>query len=371
MPNVNDILTVAEALEKSPVAVVRDSCVAVRNRNASCRRCVEACPAGAIEVGGNEISLSASACVGCGACTAVCPTGALVPVEPADAALVETVASAREAAGGRAVFACARIAAKRLADPASYAEVPCLARVDESAMLGAIAAGAESVLLVDGGCSTCKHREAGALADAAVDSARALLAAVGSSAPVERRCGFPDDLLVESVEGKVGSTRRGFFSDAVSAAKDTAMTAAKVTVAQELGIDAASEAAIGERLRVTEDGTLPRIRVPRHEAVMDALDAIGEPGSGEVGSRLFGTLAIDVEKCNKCGMCAMFCAAGALSRYPSAKSGDPLRRLEFQACDCVRCGLCADVCWKDAIELVPRVSAAELFDFEPIAFDLR
>ena len=37
MPSVNDIANVAEALQKSPIAVLRDRCVVVRNRNAQPR----------------------------------------------------------------------------------------------------------------------------------------------------------------------------------------------------------------------------------------------------------------------------------------------------------------------------------------------
>ena len=37
---------------------------------------------------------------------------------------------------------------------------------------------------------------------------------------------------------------------------------------------------------------------------------------------------------------------------------------------CVQCGLCVDVCWKGALTLSSKVSTAQLFDFEPVVFDL-
>ena len=48
MPNIADIIEVAEELEDKAVVPASKRCVAVRNRNASCRKCIDACPADAI-----------------------------------------------------------------------------------------------------------------------------------------------------------------------------------------------------------------------------------------------------------------------------------------------------------------------------------
>ena len=109
--------------------------MAVRNRNASCRKCIDACPADAISVHNNVLSVDHKACVACGACAVVCPTEALIPVRPADEALELGGGRAIASLDGRAVIACARIASKGLADPHKFAEVPCVARVDESLLL--------------------------------------------------------------------------------------------------------------------------------------------------------------------------------------------------------------------------------------------
>jgi len=369
MPSVNDILSVAEALEKSPIIVVRDSCVAVRNRNATCRRCLSVCQANALNVSGNDLSLNTALCTGCGACTVACPTEALVSVAPTNTALLQAASQSMEANDGSAVIACARIASKRVADPARYAEVPCLSRVDETLLLSLAAQNAERVVLVDGRCETCKFREFASHCEGILNSARNLVAALGGEAAIERREGFPDELLVENAGELHGTTRRGFFSEAVGAAKETTLAAAKATVAEELGLNT-PELSIGERLRVTETGTLPLIHVPRHEATINALDALGNPQVESIESRLFASVDIDVQRCNSCGMCALFCPTGALRRDLADEVGDPLRCLEFSASDCVQCGLCADVCWKGALEVSPVVSIDQLFDFEPVTFNL-
>ena len=95
MPNLSDIADVAEALGGKSVLVVEKRCVAVRNRHSSCRKCIEACVADAISVGDNSVKIDPEACVSCGACTVVCPTEALVPVEPADVELASAAAAAQ------------------------------------------------------------------------------------------------------------------------------------------------------------------------------------------------------------------------------------------------------------------------------------
>lgn len=370
MPNLNDIAQIAEALEKGSVAVIADRCVHVRNRNASCRRCMDACPAGALSAGANELTLQNALCIGCGACCAACPTEALVSTAPLDSQLAAQAAEACARNGGKAVFACARIASKRLADPARFAEVPCIARVDESMVLSLVAHGAQDVTLVDGTCKTCKYGNCAGAMDEMEAHANALLSAHGSDVRVTRASSFPDELLVDSAEGLYGSTRRGFISDAAAAAKETTLTAARVTIRQELGYSDAAPS-IGERLRVDAHGKMPLIDTPRHDVAINALDALGGPVADVIESRLFGSVSIDLDACNACGMCAVFCPTGALVRDEAESASAPLRYVEFSASSCVQCGLCVDVCWKEALALSSSVPADELYDFEPRTFPMK
>lgn len=370
MPSINDIVQIAEAMEKSPVAVVPERCVSVRNRNAKCRKCIDVCQVGAIEIFANEFNLNATACMACGACTSVCPTEALVPVSPSDADLAKAAAEAAAANEGVAVFACARMAAKRAADPSLFAEVPCLARLDESLVLSLVSHGALRVIFVDGDCSSCKYGACDAVIGATIQETDVLLETHGSPVRVERMSAFPEEMLVENAQDKYGATRRGFFSEAAGAAKDTVATAARTTIERELGYSA-DKASVGERLRVSETGEMPQFAMPRHEVAINALDALGGPVVDSIDSRLFGTVDIDIDRCNACNMCAVFCPSGALRRDPAEKALAALKYLEFSAADCVQCGLCADVCWKKALTVSSDVSADELYDFEPRTFYMK
>lgn len=369
MPNVNDIATLAEALEKQHVIVVGDRCAAVRNRNSTCRRCVEACAFGALKVEANEVHFDSTSCVGCGACIGTCPTEALVFADAPDTAIVDQAAQAIEAADGIAVVACARISSKRLADPQKYVEVPCIARIDETLLVRIAAQGCASIALVDGNCETCKYRSCTHGVDIAVEQAASTLETSGGSCAIERMSSFPESTLVEDATGMFGSTRRGFLSDAVGAARETAMTAARTTIEQELGLKV-QEAAIGERLRVTAGGSLPTVSTPRHDAFLNAFDALGEPAGDYLASRRFATIRIVPDRCNSCGMCAVFCPTGALKRNPAEKASDPVEYVEFSASECVNCNLCKDVCWKGALEIEEGVSIDQLYDFDPRHYDL-
>ncbi len=362
MPNLIDIVEVAEALESKAVFLAPDRCTVVRNRHSSCRKCSDACPTDAVGAVDNVLSLDSELCVACGACTVVCPTEALIPLQPLDEDLAVAVANAVVAVGGRAVFACARIASKHLGDPSKFAEVPCLARMEESVLLELAARDVRDILLVDGTCSTCKFRANVPGIDATVASANQLLAAQGSDIRVERASAFPDDVLLEDKRSLLGASRRGFFSQA----KGTALTAAEKTVEVAfIKKGGAAAQTLRERLRMSDAGTLPQFNPVRRMHVLDAMDSLGPSVVPEIDTRLFGSVQIDAEACSSCGMCAVFCPTGALKKSDLVPEEGEGSFLEFSASDCVQCNLCADACLKSCLEVSSVVSTDELFDFEP------
>lgn len=366
MPNLNDIVEIAEALESKAVFAAEERCVVVRNRNAKCRKCVEACPSGALEVGGNRLTYSARACVSCGACSVVCPTETLIPMRPLDEDLATAIAQACVLADGMAVFACARAAAKREADPDRFAEVPCLARMEESVLMELAAHGVSHLVLVDGTCATCKYRACNPGIDATVASVNTLLEAEGISLRVERASAFPEELRVEETTGLFGVSRRGFFTQAKDVAKDAAEKAAVTALKKELEKKAPS---LRDRLKMSDKGSLPQFNAMRRMRVLDAMDTIGMPIADTIGTRLWGNVEIDTQKCSSCFMCTTFCPTGALKKSEEAEDGG-VHAIEFSTADCVQCRMCEDICLKKCITVSDVVSTAELFDFEPRVIEL-
>lgn len=368
MPKLTDIVDIAESLGSEAVFVVADRCVAVRNRNATCSKCSDACPADAIVVEKNKVHLAKDACVGCGSCTVVCPTEALVSLAPLDAELAEGIARATEAAGGTAVFACARMAARRIADPDRFAEVPCLARMEESLLLELAARDVRDIVLVDGVCKTCKFRATMPGVEATVASVNDLLAMQGSDVRIRRVSEFPPQVCSQD-EGKLfGASRRSFFTQAGSLAKDAA---GKTVVTMMNEGRKPVERTLRERLGLKGGDALPQFEPTRRMAVLESLDSLGEPVMPSIDTRLFGVVSIEEGKCRSCGMCSTFCPTGALHKVEGEdlEPGEGLR-LEFRAMECVQCRTCQDVCLSKCLTVSSQVPTDQLFDFEPRTFHL-
>lgn len=390
MPTINDVMEMAELLRSRSVVPVEDRCVAVRNRNASCLKCAQVCIASAIEVGQNKITVDAGACVGCGACVAVCPTSALVSLDPMDEDLVSSLLAAVRGAKSMAVVSCARMASRRLGDPEKFATVPCLGRVDERMIVALAGMGVEDIVLVDGDCTTCKYGAVSAAVDETVESAVRLFEMIGASAIVTRCSEFPREVLAEDERKVIGAARRGFFSQASGIARNVAVTAAEKAIDDALHQSKQRKLlTLRERLGAGKSGKLPTIQPERNLFLLDELwkiaqrraDAEAEadtPVPEDAGAfpvalaeeaidtRLFGSIEIDPADCSGCGMCVMFCPTAAL-KYSTTDEPDDAesRYLEFQASDCTQCGLCVDVCLRGSVTLSSHVACAELFDFEP------
>ena len=121
MPSLADILGVAESLQAGAVQLLPNRCVAVRNRNATCRRCADACLADAISIGANTLEIDPLACVNCGACIGACPNSALVGTRPLAQDVGLALARTTALCDGVAVLACARKAAQKTGDPERFA----------------------------------------------------------------------------------------------------------------------------------------------------------------------------------------------------------------------------------------------------------
>lgn len=356
----DNILGLFEKLESQSLAVQPSRCVVVRNRNASCRRCAEACPTGAIRVEGNDLAVAPEHCVGCGTCATVCPTAALESKKPDDKELLRAAVAAMQANDGAAVImdASMQAVAEGKYDPAKVVVVKSLGRVDESLIAVLAAGGATSIVLVAGpveDASAASDRTA----QLVCDTAALLLETWGSDVSVKLTSKLPRSVRrTEPAEFDTG--RRGFFSSVRDEARAAAAITAEHVVREKLGAEEPEEPKFA---KVAEDGTLPHFLPERRGRLLLALSNLGSPEDVMILTRLFGHVIIDGEKCTSCQMCATFCPIEAIRKFgdaaTAAETGKPFG-IDHYTGRCVQCHCCEDICPTGALTLSTDVFATDV-----------
>jgi len=324
-----------QRFEQPPATVNAAACTREMTFLSRCQRCVQACPHEAIDLKGAVKVLPA--CTGCGACLTVCPTDAY---RLSESSLGETLAQVERAARatGSALLTCARSRVTGQAD----AVLPCLARAEETLLLGAFGAGAREVTLVRGPCEGCENAPAMPRLERTVARlqgwAGALPATAGLRLVSEGEAPPPPRPRAE-VEGE----RRAFFAWMRREGLQVAATVADEVAAGWSGRPAASPR-----------GTLS----PERRLLLGLLRRLpaGEESLPYDPEGPFADLAVDLDACDGSGTCVRVCPTGALQQPEDPDAFT----LTFQASRCVNCGLCVEHCEPKAIRFAPTVPVEAL-----------
>jgi len=342
-------------------------CAHSRNEREGCTACIEVCSAAAItsrrtedgpEKGG--IAVNPNLCVGCGACTTVCPSGALSYATPGPAhqgRRLQTLLAAYRRAGGRdaalllhsqgagarALEALGRAARAGERRPGgAWREAPAApvgtsapeglparvipvdlwhtASVGLDLWLAAVAHGASQVWVLTTDEEAPAYRAA---LEAQLAVGRAILNGLGYGGEHLRLIALRDEHDLAALDAAlrapaaVGVARPAAF--AVQADKRTTL---------ELAIDHL----LAQAPQAPEAIALPSVR-----------------GSAAP----FGSLKIDTARCTLCLSCVGACPENALGDNPDRP------QLKFTEKNCVQCGLCVGTCPEDALALEPRLWLAE------------
>jgi ferredoxin len=263
----------------------------------------------------------------------------LLAISPSDAQLVAAI----EAAGshGEAViFACERYLKECQHDGSHVIQVHCIARVDESLMIAAIAAGASAVQLVEGACAGCPQSSGQKVATSTAASANSLLQAWGRPALVQLVTEAPQgealpDTSKQANEPAVaaGVSRREFFSRLRGEGAEVASGA----LAQVVGAAVTTSGEAAQQV-------LPLAEYPRHVPVrrwllLASLARLGEPLAPEAEPGIWGSVQIGTE-CTGCYGCVDFCPSGALAKFEHEGQAG----IAFRSARCTHCRLCEDIC---------------------------
>lgn len=286
-------------------------CAHSRSGLDGCTRCIDACPAEAIQSLGDLVEVDPFRCQGGGVCATVCPTGAMRYTYPRAADTLERVRRLlhhyREAGGSDPVLAVVAESdvglLDQLPDNLLTLVVEELASVGLELWLSALAYGARCVLLING--------------DSQPDSVQVAL---------DEQLAFSGDLL--GGMGYPENAVRLVNLSAIPAECEACMP--DIKPAGHAGLEDKRQAAFMALDYLCQEAG----QVPESIGLKD-----GAP---------FGRLHVDAEKCTLCMGCTSVCPAKAV------QAGNETPRLVFTESLCVQCGLCEQACPENAISLQSR-----------------
>ncbi|MFO1415645.1 MAG: 4Fe-4S binding protein [Burkholderiales bacterium] len=297
-------------------------CAHSRSKKTGCTKCIDVCSAAAIEAAGDGIRVEPHLCVGCGACTTVCPSGALTyayPAVPDLAARLRTLLATYAKAGGRdacllfhaedARAAIAQHARRGSGLPARVIpiEVHHIAAVGLDVWLAALAWGASQVAVIVTGSEAPQYVEA---------------------------LGF-EMRVADTIANALGYQGPHFRTVAADALAELSAWPAA------LGVRVPATFAATPEKRTT--AALAIEHLAEHAPVRPAVIPLPQ-------GALYGTIAINRDACTMCLACVGSCPEAAILDNPEAP------QVRFIESKCVQCGICAKTCPEHAISLTPRLA---------------
>ncbi len=323
MAAVMELATLTGEFEKPKFFAYKASiCAHSRSKKTGCTQCLDVCSASAIAPAGDHIVVEPHLCVGCGACTTVCPSGALTyayPTVPELGERIRTLLATYARAGGRdaclllhAEDSRPTIAANARQGPGLPArviplEIQHIASTGLDVWLAALAWGAAEVTVLTTGREAPQYHEALAFQMRVADTIANALGYQGTHFRLVDPAGLDRAWKDAAPLGPRVAAR-------------FAPTPEKRTTAM-LAIE-----------HLAAHAPIPQSVIP--------LPA-GAP---------FGTIAINLDTCTMCLACVGACPEAAILDNVEAP------QVRFIESKCVQCGICAATCPEHAITLTPQLA---------------
>lgn len=300
-------------------------CAHSRSQRKGCDQCIDVCSTAAIVADGDHIKVEPHLCMGCGACTTVCPSGALRYGYPSVSDLgarVRTLLRTYAEAGGRdACLLLHDAAAEPVLARLARAGRGLPARVIPVALHHIAAAGIDVWL--------------GALA---LGASQVVVAASGSEAPQYRDALDAQMRIADAIAQGLGY--QGTHFAVADASTWQALDSALWSLQRALTVRVPATFNLGDDKRTTIAMAVEHLL--QHAPVRR--DVIPLPAAAP-----YGSLRVNTDTCTLCMACVGACPENALADNPEAP------QLRFIEANCVQCGLCANTCPEHAIALEPRL----------------
>ena len=322
-------------------------CAHSRNEQIGCTACIDVCSAEAIRsdasmkgrTGGAAsagIVVEPHLCVGCGACTTVCPSGAIsyaTPRPDEQGKRIRTLLGTYQRAGGR--------------DAALLVH----SQGAGTALLGTLGRAARTDAAVRGVPARVLPLDAWHTASIGIDlwlsaiafgASQVWVLMTDEEAPEYRAAVNAQMQVAQSILAGLGL--RGEHFRIIEATQARALDAA-LQAPPAQGVTQPARFSVQADKRATLDLAI--------EHLMQNADVVPDAIALSAGASPFGNLIVNADRCTMCLSCVSACPEAALADNP-----DKLE-LRFIETNCVQCGLCATTCPEDAITLEPRLWLAD------------
>lgn len=300
-------------------------CAHSRSQVEGCNACIDICSTQAIQSDGDHVKVDPHLCMGCGACSTVCPSGAMgyqfPKVSDRGAQMKQLLSAFRHAGGNEAciVFHDGGEAAALVDQAIEEGALPPralpleawnVAAIGLDLVLPALAFGASQVAIV----TTPKQ-------DPEYVAALQAQMAIG-----------------QAIVGSLGYAGRHFAVLQVAGVAQLEADFAGLAPAASVAIPATFLLSDDKRSAIE----FAVEHLVRHAPVK--VDEIALPAGSP-----FGEVRVDTAKCTLCMACVGACPESALM------DGADEPKLRFLERNCVQCGLCENTCPEGAITLFPRL----------------
>lgn len=327
-------------------------CAHTRNERIGCTACIDVCSTRAIR---SDASLKGKAggtggvvvephlCVGCGACSTVCPSGAMSFAYPGtedQGRRLRTLLGAYRQAGGRdpALLIHSEGAGRHLVEDLGRA-----ARLDASLH------GVPARVLPVAVWHTASLGLDLWLAAIAQGANQVWVLLTAEEAPEYRDALREQMAVAQAILSGLGYAGEHFRLIEARDARDLPSLDAALRMPAAQGVAQPSNLAVQADKRATLDLALDHLL----QHAPQASDEIALPAARAFGGAPYGTLVVDPDKCTLCLSCVGACPESALADNPERP------QLKFIEKNCVQCGLCAGTCPEGAITLQPRLWLAD------------
>ncbi len=352
-----DMLSALERFAQGDAGGVRldaERCVHAFDAFATCRACVDECPAGALRLPeeGGAIALDTAACAACGACARVCPVGALAARDETSA-LLRCAARVKDQ-GGIALLCAAHPPADRGARAVDAAIVleGCLAGLGPSAYASLVALGFAQIDVYLDACAGCPLALAQASVERTLEKARrALKPWIDDTqiVAITEAPAAPGVPWMVYLAGEPPVPRRRLLNPFATTGIDAALDALSIEAVEQAG---------------------PKRISPERLQLLHALALLPPAGPALCPAPLAGQVFLRIGTdggCTACGACARACPTGALALEIDDDANT--FRLAHLAAICTGCDACLHLCAPDALYSrgVPFFSALQAPADEPIA----